>query len=88
MGTGKRKQGTPHDGKLHQVHRCAAGIDVGSTMHVVAVPRQSDSEPVRTFGTFTGDLQRLADWLVRVGVTTVAMESTGVYWYPFRLPRS
>jgi transposase len=37
---------------------------------------------VRTFGTFTGDLQRLADWFERCGVRTVAMESTGVYWIP------
>jgi len=82
MGMLKKKQGTPHDGDLHRVHRRAAGIDVGSTMHVVAVPGDLDSEPVRTFGTFTGDLQGLADWLVHVGVTTVAMESTGVYWIP------
>jgi transposase len=40
----------------------------------------SDDEPVRTFGAFTHDLHRLADWLVERGVTTVAMESTGVYW--------
>jgi len=41
-----------------------------------------DHEPVRRFGTFTGDLQQMADWLQCCGVTTVAMESTGVYWIP------
>ena len=82
MGTRKRKQSKSHDGKLHRVHRRAAGIDVGSTMHAVAVPTDLDSEAVRTFGTFTGDLHRLADWLVHLEVTTVAMESTGVYWIP------
>ena len=31
---------------------------------------------------FTADLQRMADWLIQVGISTVAMESTGVYWVP------
>jgi transposase len=82
VGERKRKQSKSHDGKLHRVYRRAAGIDVGSTMHAVAVPTDLDSEPVRTFGTFTGDLHRLADWLLRIEITTVAMESTGVYWIP------
>lgn len=64
------------------VHRHAAGLDVGSTFHVVAVPDDSDDEPVRTFKSFTGDLYRLADWLAEVGITTIAMESTSVYWIP------
>ena len=51
-------------------------------MHVAAVPPDRDTEPVRTFGTCTGDLQQLADWFERCGVRTVAMESTGVYWIP------
>lgn len=67
---------------LPVVHRLAAGIDVGSTFHVVAVNAGIDSEPVRKFQSFTSDLHRLADWLVGVGVTTVAMESTGIYWIP------
>jgi transposase len=64
------------------VHRHAAGIDIGSTFHVVAVPEDVDDEPVRTFRSFTGDLRRLADWLDSVGITTIAMESTSVYWIP------
>jgi transposase len=60
----------------------AAGLDVGATFHVVAVAADRDEQPVRTFGTFSGDLHRLADWLQKVGITTVAMESTGVYWIP------
>ena len=67
---------------LPVVHRHAAGIDIGSTFHVVAVPATADDEPVRTFRSFTGDLHRLADWLSRVGITTIAMESTSVYWIP------
>ena len=34
------------------------------------------------FSCFTGDLERMAEWLIACGVTTVAMESTGVYWIP------
>jgi transposase len=51
-------------------------------MHVAAVPPDRDDDPVRSFGTCTGDLQSLADWFERCGVRTVAMESTGVYWIP------
>jgi len=35
---------------------------------------------VRTFGTFTTDLESLGDWLVSLGIESVAMESTGIYW--------
>ena len=64
------------------IHARAAGLDVGSTFHVVAVPPERADQPVRTFRSFTGELHLLADWLKQVGVTTVAMESTGVYWIP------
>ena len=64
------------------IHPHAAGIDIGATAHVVAVSRERDSVPVRTFRTFSGDLHQLADWLQAVGITTIAMESTGVYWIP------
>jgi transposase len=49
---------------------------------VVAVGPERDSEPVRTFRSFTPDLHRLAEWLAQVGITTVAMASTGVYGIP------
>ena len=58
----------------------AAGIDVGARQMYVAVPPDRDEQPVRVFDTFTTDLNVLADWLVACGITTVAMESTGVYW--------
>jgi transposase len=57
-----------------------AGIDVGAKQYYVSVPPDRDREPVRMFGTVTVELERLADWLVQCGVTTVVMESTGVYW--------
>jgi transposase len=62
----------------------AAGIDIGATEIVVAVPpgRDQENEDVRTFPTFTQDLYRLAAWLKQCDVDTVAMESTGVYWIP------
>lgn len=64
------------------VHPHAAGIDIGAQHHVVAVAADRDPEPVRTFRSFTNDLNRLADWLAEVGITTIAMESTGIYWIP------
>jgi len=67
---------------LKQINLYAAGIDVGSQSHFVAVPEALDSEPVREFGTFTCDLEAMADWLIQTGITTVAMESTGIYWIP------
>jgi transposase len=63
-------------------HPNAAGIDIGSASHYVAVPADRDDEPVREFASFTEDLEALADWLKACGVDTVAMESTGVYWIP------
>ncbi|HTC70939.1 MAG TPA: IS110 family transposase [Acidothermaceae bacterium] len=70
------------DPGLEIVHPHAAGIDVGNSSHYVAVRPDRDPDPVRRFECFTADLQRLADWLQQCGVTTVALQSTGVYWIP------
>jgi transposase len=67
---------------LSLTHPNAAGIDIGSASHFVAVPPDRDLEPVREFKSFTADLKALADWLSACGVDAVAMESTGVYWIP------
>src|SRR6266404_3100093 len=67
---------------LRHININAAGIDIGSDRHLVAVPEGRDKVSVRQFGAFTSDLHDMADWLERCGVTTVAMESTGVYWIP------
>ena len=64
------------------VNDSAAGIDIGSRFHVVAIPPDTAEETVRTFKSFTADLHRMANWLIESGITTVAMESTGVYWVP------
>jgi len=68
--------------QLQQVQFNAAGIDIGSEFHFVAVPPDRDEQPVRRFSAFTVDLHALADWLKQCGVDTVVMESTGVYWIP------
>lgn len=75
-------KGTRAPTALVPLHRRAAGVDIGSTFHVVAVPPDLDAEPVRSFKSFTADLNQLVDWLVRLGITTVAMESTSIYWVP------
>lgn len=59
----------------------AAGIDISSKEHVVAVPEDRSKESVRTFLGFTRDLHHLAKWLKECKIETIAMESTGVYWY-------
>ena len=67
---------------LAVVHRDCAGIDVGKRKHYVAVDAGRFEDPVRQFGTFTGNLEAMACWLASCGVRQVAMESTGVYWIP------
>jgi transposase len=65
-----------------RVRRDTAGIDISPEVIYVAVEPQRDATPVRRFGTVTAELYRIANWLKAVGVTSVAMESTGVYWIP------
>lgn len=71
-----------HNPTLSAINHHAAGGDIGADRHFVAVPPDCAPEPVRRFGVFTADLYAMADWLADCGVTTVAMESTGVYWIP------
>lgn len=63
---------------LDVVNPFAAGIDVGSRSHYVAIG-QTD-EDVREFGVYNEDLISLAQWLLDNEIKTVAMESTGTYW--------
>ena len=61
----------------------AAGIDIGSTSHFCLLfLKKLDEQPVRSFGCFTEELEAMADWLAKTGITTIVMESTGVYWIP------
>jgi len=64
------------------LHPDAAGIDIGATHLYAALPPERSAAPVRVFATFTEDLHALVAWLKAHGITTVAMESTGVYWIP------
>ena len=68
------------------LYETVAGLDVHQKTVVACVRKRQLqgklSEEVQTFGTMTGDLLRLSDWLLKEGVTHVAMESTGVLWKP------
>jgi transposase len=68
------------------LHDRCAGLDVHKKTVVACIrcqgPDGSVTSQVRTFGTMTGELLALADWLDAAGVRHVAMESTGVYWKP------
>ena len=75
----KSKSANP---QLPMLHLHAAGIDIGAREIYVAVPPGTCARNVRAFPTFTEDLHALRAWLQDCGVTTVAMESTGVYWIP------
>ena len=63
-----------------------AGMDVHkrTVVATTSVKQANGSwqEDRRTFGTMTGELLGLSDWLLGKGVTHVAMESTGEYWKP------
>ncbi len=73
-------QGICENSALQQINHDAAGIDLGAFNHLVAVPADRDERSVRSFTTFTCDLEAIADWLQSCRIKTVAMESTGVYW--------
>lgn len=66
--------------QLTVINPTAAGIDVSDTEMMVAYPRNSEELEIRLFGCFTQDLHSIAQCLKGAGVTTIAMESTGVYW--------
>lgn len=76
----RRKPNKPSQTRV--VHPDAAGIDIGATHLYVAIPPERSPEPVCNFETFTEDLHRLARWLQAHRITSVAMESTGVFWIP------
>jgi len=80
-----RRQKSLRDQQLEMINPNAAGIDVASEEMWVCVPEDRVDQPqgnVRKFGAFTCDLYAIADWLQECGVTSVAMESTGIYWIP------
>jgi len=66
--------------ELAIVHAHAAGVDIGSASHFVSVPPDRDEMPVREFGSWTNDLRKMTNWMKACGITSVVMQSTGVYW--------
>lgn len=66
--------------QLSVINPTAAGIDVSDTEMMVAYPISAETLEIKAFGCFTRDLHSLAKCLKFHGITTVAMESTGVYW--------
>ncbi|MEN8894794.1 MAG: IS110 family transposase [Yoonia sp.] len=76
----KRKTQKPT--AIEMVNVGAAAVDIGSREHMAAVNPDVTDTPVKAFGTFNHDLHDLAAWFKSHGVTSVAMESTGVYWIP------
>lgn len=82
-GKGKKPAHASTPSALPIINPNVAGIDVGSTQHWVCGPAGADGKPnVRVFATTTRSLQELASWLADQGVTSVAMESTYIYWIP------
>ena len=71
---------------MQVVYERCCGIDVHKATVVACVivpgPDGRPLKETRTFATMTEDLEGLAGWLTGLGVTHVAMESTGVYWKP------
>ena len=72
----------PMNRRLQVIHPDCAGIDVGKSKVYVAVDPERSDPAVRSFRTFTDDLEALLRWLKECGVRIVAMEATGVYWIP------
>lgn len=68
--------------ELKVVNPDAAGIDISPKELQVCVPIDRDEQHNRVFGVFTKDLHEISDWLTKCRITTVVMESTGVYWLP------
>ena len=71
---------------MEVLYRVCCGLDVHKKTVVACLrfpgPNGKRAEEVRTFGTTTRELLKLADWLTAAGCTHIAMESTGVYWRP------
>jgi len=75
---GKRQKKVRDLDALEQINLNGSGIDIGAVEVYIAVPKGRYDESVRSFLTFTADIQQLADWLAKCDIETIAMESTGV----------
>ncbi len=82
------KKDAPHKGVIRMglglpvFNAHAAGIDIGDTLHCVAICAGDEGHEVLRTSAFTCDLKEIVSYLQENGITTVAMESTGIYWLP------
>jgi len=71
---------------METMYRCCAGLDVHKETVEEHIRRMEPDgklwQQTQRWGTMTGQLEAMAEWLAGEGVTQVAMESTGVYWKP------
>ena len=68
--------------EFEQVVERGCGMDVHKETVVATVAGIGIKQETRTFSTFTNSLEEMKEWLKSLGITTVAMESTGIYWKP------
>jgi transposase len=85
MSKGKQKSGVKKITQLEIINPFVAGVDVSDKEMMVAYPISETEVEIRSFGCFTRDLQQISATLKAYGITSVAMESTGVYWIPLFL---
>jgi len=71
---GKLSSARRRRARIKVINPLSAGIDIGSRFHVVAIPQELDSVIDRKYSSFTKDLIALAEWLLAVGMNTVAMK--------------
>lgn len=81
----KKLKKIKYKGGMPEINAHAAGVDAGSLIHHIAIPDGEGGHEVYEFETFTEDLNAAVDLLVSQGITTAAIESTGVYWLTFYL---
>ena len=68
---------------MRQIQSNVAGLDIGAHEIVGCVAGETENtQEVRTFGTYTVDLEAIGEWFVSKEISSVAMASTGVYWIP------
>lgn len=79
-----KKEGSPikPTQPLTQINHDAAAVDIGSDSLYACVPADRDERFVRRFGSFTSEINDMAQWFKTCRIKTVAIEATGVYWIP------
>lgn len=76
----KKKLKVMYRSGLPVINPHAAGIDIGDKFHVLAISDGKKGYEIYEFESFTEDLKEVVDLLILKGITSVAIESTGVYW--------